>query len=225
MAKLHRVNVNQITYFSGMQQIKNIIFDLGGVILNIDFKKTNEAFRRLGIENIEQYVNQFHISDIFLKYELGQIDDLDFLDSLARFAPSPLHKEQMIAAWDAMLLEFPKERIELLRKIKPKYRTFLLSNTNSLHIAAATRKLQHAYATTMEDLFEKVYYSHTVHMRKPNADIFQLLLNENNLAPGETLFIDDTETNFENAIKLGIQIHHLVPGTTITGMDIFKDLS
>ncbi|MBL7699769.1 MAG: HAD family phosphatase [Chitinophagaceae bacterium] len=205
-----------------MQNIKNIIFDLGGVILNIDFKKTYEAFHLIGLKDFWQYINQFHISDLFLKYEIGQIDDLEFIDNVAKLSDAPMSKDKIVQAWNALLLDFPKERIELLKKIKSKYRTFLLSNTNSLHLQEYNERLHNEQGVYLEDLFEKTYYSHVIKMRKPHAEIFELVLNENNLKPSETLFIDDTYSNFEEAQRLGIQIHHLEPGTTIAGMEIFK---
>src|SRR5437868_3344365 len=113
-----------------MHNIKNIIFDLGGVILNIDFKKTNEAFHGLGLENFSQHINQHHITDLFLNYETGQIDDVEFIDSVAKLNHQPMSKEEIIQAWNALLLDFPRERINLLKRIKKQYRTFLLSNTN-----------------------------------------------------------------------------------------------
>ena len=205
-----------------MRNIKNIIFDLGGVILNIDFKKTNEAFHALGLENFGQHINQFHITDLFLNYETGQIDDTEFIDGVAKLSDIHMPKEKIVQAWNALLLDFPPERINLLKKIKPRFRTFLLSNTNSIHLEEFQERLHNEQGVYLEDLFEKAYYSHVVKLRKPHADIFELVMNENNLVPSETLFIDDTESNFEEAKKLGIQIFHLKPGMTITDMEILK---
>jgi putative hydrolase of the HAD superfamily len=205
-----------------MQNIKNIIFDLGGVILNIDFKKTNDAFHSLGLENFGQHINQFHITDLFLQYETGQIDDIEFIESVAKLSDKPMSHDDIIDAWNALLLDFPPERINLLKRIKSKYRTFLLSNTNSIHLKEFQQRLHNEQGVYLEDLFEKAYYSHVVKLRKPHADIFNLVLKENNLEPSETLFIDDTESNFAEAKKLGIQIYHLKHGMSITDMDIFK---
>jgi putative hydrolase of the HAD superfamily len=205
-----------------MQKIKNIIFDLGGVILNIDFKKTEEAFRLLGLENFSNHISQFHISDFFLQYETGQIDDIEFVDGLLKLIGKPVESDKIVAAWNALLLDFPPDRINLLKKIKTKYRTFLLSNTNSIHLKEFQQRLYDKNGVYLEDLFEKAYYSHAVKLRKPGAAIFELVLKENNLLPSETLFIDDTASNFDEARKLGIQIHHLVPGTSITEMELFN---
>ena len=206
-----------------MHNIKNIIFDLGGVILNIDFKKTDDAFHSLGLENFGQHISQFHITDLFLQYETGQIDDIEFIEGVAKLSDTPMSEDEIVDAWNALLLDFPPERIMLLKKIKTVYRTFLLSNTNSIHLNEFQQRLHNEQGVYLEDLFEKTYYSHVVKLRKPHADIFQLVLNENNLDPSETLFIDDTETNFPEARELGIQIYHLKHGMSITDMDIFKN--
>src|SRR5687768_17250564 len=205
-----------------MRNIKNIIFDLGGVILNIDFKKTNDAFHLLGLKDFGKHINQFHITDLFLNYETGQIDDIQFIDSVAKLNDKPMAKDKIVEAWNALLLDFPKERIDLLKKIKSQYRTFLLSNTNSIHLKEFRERLHNEQGVYLEDLFERAYYSHVVKLRKPNADIFELVLKENNLEPSETLFIDDTESNFEEAKNLGIQIFHLKPGMSITDIELFK---
>lgn len=206
-----------------MQNIKNVIFDLGGVILNIDFAKTNEAFHSLGLKDFSQHISQHHISDLFLKYETGQIDDLEFIDSVALLSDAPMPKDKIVDAWNALLLDFPKERIDLLKRIKSEFRTFLLSNTNSLHLQEYNKRLKNEQGVYVEDLFEKAYYSHVVKLRKPHADIFNLVLDENGLNAAETLFIDDTYSNFPEAEKLGIQIYHLKHGTSITEIDLFKD--
>lgn len=206
-----------------MQNIKNIIFDLGGVILNIDFKKTNDAFHLLGLEDFSKHINQFHITDLFLQYETGQIDDIKFIDSVAMLTDKPMKKDKIVEAWNALLLDFPVERIHLLKKIKSRYRTFLLSNTNSIHLQEFQERLHNEQGVYLEDLFEKAYYSHVVKLRKPDAEIFNLVLKENKLEPSETLFIDDTASNFAEAEKLGIQIYHLKPGTTINDMQLFEE--
>ena len=205
-----------------MQNIKNIIFDLGGVILNINFKKTEEAFLQLGLKNFSDHISQTYISDFFEKYETGLIDDVEFVEGIAKLIGEPIDDDKIIAAWNALLLDFPPERIALLKKIKTKFRIFLLSNTNSIHLKEFQQRLFNLYGVYLEDLFEKAYYSHAVKLRKPGAAIFELVLKENNLDPSETLFIDDTASNFEEAKKLGIHVHHLVAGSSITDINIFQ---
>src|SRR4051812_27928154 len=106
-----------------MQNIKNIIFDLGGVVLNIDFKKTEEAFKVLGIENFAEHISQYHITDLFEKYEVGMIDDEGFLGGLSKLIGKPVENEKIVEAWNALLLDFPPERIAYLKKVKQTHRT------------------------------------------------------------------------------------------------------
>src|SRR5450432_3605911 len=175
-----------------MPPIKNIIFDLGGVIMNIDFKKTEKAFADLGFPDFAQYMTQFHITPFFEEYETGKINDAAFIKGIQRIAAKPLTGKEIIHAWNALLLDFPPARIELLEKIRKQYRIFLLSNTNALHYEAFQHTLYSLTGKRLEDIFEKTYYSHAVNLRKPGAAIYRLVINENNLIPAETLFIDDT---------------------------------
>jgi len=202
-----------------MQNIKNIIFDLGGVIMNIDFKKTEEAFHLLGLENFSDHISQFHITDFFEKYETGMLSDEDFVKGLHKLSGKDIPTEKIIAAWNALLLDFPPKRIDLLKKLKTQYRTFLLSNTNSIHHDEFQERLKREQGVYLEDLFEKTYYSHVANLRKPEAAIFELVLNDNKLVPSETLFVDDTASNFPQAEKLGIQVYHLKKGLDITEIE------
>jgi glucose-1-phosphatase len=206
-----------------MRAIKNIIFDLGGVIMNIDFKKTETAFADLGFTDFKQYMTQFHITPFFEDYETGKIDDAAFIKGIQQIAAKPLTEQEIIHAWNALLLDFPPERIELLEKLKNHYRIFLLSNTNALHHDAFQQSFHALTGKTLEDIFEKTYYSHTAHLRKPHAAIYQLVTDENKLNPAETLFIDDSASNFSGAEEIGIQTLHLKPPMQVTKLDIFRD--
>jgi putative hydrolase of the HAD superfamily len=202
-----------------MQNIRNIIFDLGGVILNIDFKLTEKALKELGIDNFSEYMTQQHISSFFKEYEIGKIDDASFVRALQSLASKPLAEDAIINAWNALLADFPRERIELLQRLKTNYRLFLLSNTNSIHYKEFQRKLRLQTGNYLEDYFEKTYYSHEVGLSKPSIEIFQLVISENKLDPSQTLFIDDTEGNIVAAKQAGLQTHHIVPGTSITELE------
>jgi glucose-1-phosphatase len=203
--------------------IKNIIFDLGGVIMNIDFKKTEEAFADLGFTNFAQYMTQFHITPFFEEFETGKIDNAAFIKGIQQIAPEPVTEQQIIYAWNALLLDFPLERIELLEKLKKRYRIFLLSNTNALHYEAFQHTLHSLTGKLLEDIFEKTYYSHTANLRKPDAAIYKLVTDENNLNPAETLFIDDTASNFSGAEEAGIQTFHLQKPITILEIPLFQN--
>ena len=201
-----------------MQNIKNVIFDLGGVILNIDIKRTENALRELGIDNFSTYMTQFHISSFFKEYEMGKIDDAAFIKSIQSLSAKSSTEEEVVNAWNALLLDFPRDRIELLQSLKEKYRIFLLSNTNLIHYRKFQQQIYLQTGGYLEDLFEKTYYSHVVGLSKPDVAIFQLVINENELDPAETLFVDDTESNIAGAKQTGLQVFHIAPGTGILDM-------
>lgn len=189
---------------------KNIIFDFGGVIINVDYHLTARAFQQLGLDNFDELYSKAKQSSLFDEYEKGLISSAGFRAELKRILRADISDAAIDKAWNAMLLDLPQQRLELLARLKLQYRTFLLSNTNEIHIETIMRTLQ--AKTGMKDLsafFERIYFSYEVKMRKPDACIFELVLRENNLAPGETLFIDDSPQHTEAAEKLGIHTHRL----------------
>jgi len=198
-----------------MQNIKNIIFDLGGVILNIDIRRTEKALRELGIDNLSQHMNQAHLLSFFKEYEEGKIDDAAFIGAIRSLSQRALEENAIVNAWNALLLDFPAERIELLRRLRKKYRLFLLSNTNGIHYRKFQQQLFVQTGHYLEDLFEKTYYSHTIGLSKPDAAAFRLVIEENNLDPAQTIFIDDTEANMSGAKETGLHVALLRPDTSI----------
>ena len=202
-----------------MQNIKNIIFDLGGVILNIDIKRTEKALEDLGINNFSQYTKQSHLVSFFREYEAGKIDDAAFVRAIRSLSQTALEEEAIVNAWNALLLDFPAERIELLRTLKKKYRLFLLSNTNAIHHKQFQQQLYLQTGNYLEDLFEKTYYSHTIGLCKPDVAAFRLVIDENKLDPGETIFVDDTESNMIGAKEAGLHLAHIRPHTSILDIE------
>jgi putative hydrolase of the HAD superfamily len=195
--------------------IKNIIFDLGGVILNIDLRKTQEAFTALGVKNIDEVFRMGHIESFFKSYETGAINDAEFIASVQKLAGIQLAPEIVIEAWNALLIDFPKERINFLKKIRSKYRLFLLSNTSALHHSRFHEMFKQEFGGSLDDLFDKAYYSHIIKLHKPDTASYKLITDENRLNPGETLFIDDSAANVEGAERAGLKGLYLVPGKTI----------
>lgn len=204
-----------------MQNLKSIIFDLGGVILDIDFKKTEKAFVDLGITNFSELFGLGHAASFFKEHESGIINDEEFLSSLKKLTNHSFGTEVVLEAWNALLIRFPPERIELLKRLKSKYRLFLLSNTNAIHLVAFQKIYRKAFNNdSLDDLFEKVYYSHQVGLRKPNKDIYEYVLNDSHLNSEETLFIDDALVNVEAARDAGMTAIHIKPGTSILDLDL-----
>jgi len=199
---------------------KNIIFDLGGVILNIDYNLSVEAFKKLGLHNFAEHFSQAQQKQLFDVYEKGLLSSDDFRSEIKKQLGDHVTVHQIDDAWNALLQDLPKERLHLLQKLKNTHRTFLLSNTNEIHITEFEKYLNKNFG--LPDLsahFEKVYLSYKVGMRKPDAEIFELVLEENKLNPSETLFIDDSIQHIESAQKIGIQTHWLQKPHTI--IDLF----
>lgn len=201
--------------------VKNIIFDLGGVLLNLNIQKTLDAFRELGIENIEHYFGLGHADSFFKHYETGHLSDREFLDALKALVPETVSEEQLLQAWNAMLLDFPLSRIEWLKELKNRYRLFLFSNTNELHLQAFVKIFDAQYGFSLDNLFEKAYYSHRAGVRKPDGASYLLVVESHGLMAGETLFIDDALNNVEAAIAVGLQGRHLRPGEEVTELKEF----
>ena len=202
--------------------VKNIIFDLGGVILNIDYDQTANAFKKIGINNFDDIYSQAKQGQVFDKLETGELTPDEFREYMKEIVPS-LQLSAIDKAWNAMLLDLPAARIDLLKKLKKKYRLFLLSNTNEIHIKCFRKIIESSYGENIFDaIFEHQYYSSDIGMRKPNAQCFQYVLEKNGIEPSETLFIDDSIQHVEGARKLKINTYHLIPGEDITTLFLDK---
>lgn len=189
---------------------KNIIFDLGGVLLNIDYDITAKAFEKLGIPQFHKLFSKAEQNKTFDLYEKGLITSDEFRQALNNALRAPVSKEILDNSWNAMLLDLPPARLDLLKKVKQTHRTFLLSNTNEIHIQEFSHSLQQQFGVPdLSSFFEKVYLSYEIKLRKPDAEIFQYVLDNNQLDPAETLFIDDSPQHIEGAKKLGIHTYWL----------------
>lgn len=195
---------------------ENIIFDLGGVILNIDYQLTENAFKSLGLTDFSNMYTQAAQSGLFDNYEKGLCSTPYFINSLLDFLPPNTSANKVVAAWNAMILDFPIANLDLLLVLKKKYRIFLLSNTNDIHLQAVNRSLKSVTSEkNLDSFFEKTYYSFEMGMRKPDAEIFNKVCNENQLDKSKTLFIDDTERHILGAQSVGLNTHFLKPGISI----------
>jgi FMN phosphatase YigB (HAD superfamily) len=205
-----------------IQGIKHIIFDLGGVLINLNYQLTEQAFIETGIENFSVLYSQLQQSSLFDKWEMGLITRVEFISSLQQAAAVPVTEAQITNAWNAMLLDFPVRRLQILQQLSLYYNLFLLSNTNEIHEEAFNKILMDAHGIpNIGVFFDKVYLSHRIGLRKPSKEIFERVLNDNGLKPEETLFIDDSPQHIATAKELGIQTIFLEKGMTIEA-DIFK---
>tara|TARA_B000000477_G_C6076508_1_gene221184 strand:+ start:27 stop:650 length:624 start_codon:yes stop_codon:yes gene_type:complete len=191
-----------------VKKIDNIIFDLGNVILNIDYQSTIKAFEKIGIKNAEILYSKSSQTKIFDQLETGKITKEDFILEIQKIIPKA-SKSKIINAWNAIIKDLPESRIDILKNLKDKFSIFLLSNTNSIHIDYIVKKIGGGKYDEFYNLFDKVYYSHEVKLRKPDPNIFKLVINENNLKIKNTLFIDDSIQHINSAKKLGLQTYHL----------------
>ena len=199
-----------------MPQIKNIIFDLGGVLLNLDLAKTRQEFFDLGLTQIDELFRIGHAASFFKQYEIGAISDQEFVDEIKKELKVSVPDQQIVHAWNAMLLDFPSKRVEWLKKQRQQFRIFLFSNTNALHLIEFRKSFKEAHGFEIDELFEKAYYSHEVQIRKPDAGAYQLVVDENELEAAHTLFIDDALINVEAAIATGLQGYHLKQGEELS---------
>jgi HAD superfamily hydrolase (TIGR01509 family) len=199
-----------------MDNVKNIIFDLGGVIMEIDVKQTLNAFSELGLKNIHEMFGHGFAASFFSDHESGKISDEVFLGEIKKLLKGEISDEAVVTAWNALLLCFPPDRIALLRDLKSRYRLFLFSNTNAIHQKKFREIYRKSFPGELEDHFEKAYYSHLLGHRKPDIAGFKQIIRENALDPKQTLFVDDALMNVEGAIKAGLRGLYLPPGFYIT---------
>ncbi len=200
--------------------IRNIIFDFGGVIIDIEFNRVRESFTRLGIGNFDDHFNRFRQTIVFDKFDTGKISEDEFFGEIAKHLPSGVQRKDIIDAWNSMLGEFPQEHFHFLMDIRKRYNTYLLSNTNETHLRYYFQKLKEWYGIeSMDVFFNKAYYSNVIHLRKPEVEIFEYVCRDAGLDPAETLFIDDTLQHVEGARKAGLRAFHLQPPVTILDLE------
>jgi glucose-1-phosphatase len=195
-----------------MKLIKNIIFDLGGVLLDIDPDKTNTAFEKLGVKNFKDNYSLHKADALFDNLEMGKISEGEFYNSIRHNSGVTLTNEQIRDAWNALLLNFRTLSLKWMDENKNQYQFFLLSNTNHIHHTAFKKHFTtQTGRQNFDDYFTKAYYSHHTGFRKPDKEIFEFALQDAGITAAETLFIDDLFKNIEAAAALGIQTHHLQP--------------
>ena len=197
-----------------------MIFDLGGVIIDLDFDASYQAFSRLSGLSTEEIAHRTDGMMFFKEYEKGLISSQAFRDQIQGLLEFSAPSEEIDNAWCAMLGVIPEYRLQMLNKLKHRYRTFALSNTNEIHV----RKFNNIIENTIGDThlfhhhFEEVYYSHQLKKRKPDLEIYQEVLDRQSLQAEQTLFIDDNHENILGAEKLNIQTFHLKEPAQLTSL-------
>ncbi len=189
---------------------------MGAVLINIDYNKTAQAFKELGITDFDQQFSQINASALFEELEMGKITNDYFYTAMQAQIPGSVDSSLIKHAWNAILEDFRMESMHYLVELKKEVRLFLLSNTNAIHLEEVNLILQKQLGVAaVDDYFEKAYYSHKVGMRKPHADIFEFVLSDAGILASETLFVDDTKMNIDTAEQLGFNTHLLLPSQRI----------
>lgn len=189
-----------------MKNLKNIIFDYGNVIFEINFERTQSALLQLGITNVEAFFAHKNHNQLFDDFETNTISANEFRAGIRKAADNnDLTDQQIDDAWNSLLIGVSANNHDVLLEMKTKYRTFLLSNNNEIHYNWIIKHINENHnIDNYNDYFEKAYFSHLMNMRKPNVNIFEHVILENNLNPAETLFIDDSPQHIEGAKKAGL---------------------
>ncbi len=196
-----------------LTNIKNIIFDLGNVLYDIRYENIADAFRSYGIENFEEKYTQAGQTQEIDLFEEGKISPAQFRDYIRTLTEIPLTDQQIDHAWNAIMVDIPAHRVEMLKRLRKKYKIFLFSNTNQINCESFVQFVENKFGYNIfETLFEKAYYSHTLHIKKPKPEAFLAILEEQQLEPQETLFIDDIERHIKGAQVAGLRTYHHTSG-------------
>lgn len=187
--------------------VNTIILDLGGVLINLDYEKTNRRFTELGLEDVYSKAKQIELFDLL---EEGKIEPQEFYDKFNLMAGTNHEHKVLKAAWNSILLDFPLQRLQLVQALTKKYDVYLFSNTNAIHVEEVYNILNKSHGIpNLDNYFKKVYLSNTLGLRKPKKEAFEAIIQEQNLEPNKTLFIDDSPQHLVGAKSAGLQTEWL----------------
>lgn len=203
--------------------IKNIIFDWGGVLINLDYESVFSSLETIGIDDPKKLFTDKEANALFRNYELGKLTDSEFRDGIRNLSRMELSDDQIDNAWMAILLDIPTERIAMLKRLSLKYNLYLLSNTNNIHAVNYNKLLKDKHGINNNDLFIESFYSHELQLSKPDPQIFKVVIDQLNIKPKETLFIDDLESNAEGAASVGLNALFLNLKQGMEISEILKD--
>jgi glucose-1-phosphatase len=188
-----------------VKETELILFDLGGVLIDIDYQATEHAFIELGVTDFQHHYTQFNQDRLFDLFETGKISAQHFINKLLPIVKRGTSPNQIVHAWNAMILTFPKNKVNLLLGLAKTKRIALLSNTNELHMVQVHKEWNKACSVPFQSLFEKVFLSHEIHQRKPDMETFQWVCAQLNVEEASVLFIDDSPQHIEGAKNAGLK--------------------
>jgi putative hydrolase of the HAD superfamily len=195
--------------------VTTLIFDFGGVIINLDLPQCIENLKKLGVESIESYLSNFGQKEFFLQFEKGEIGIPEFRNEIRKLSNRTLTDAEIDTAWCSFLVDIPAERLVLLEKLRNKFKLLLLSNSNPLHVDVSAAIALEGTGKTIRDYFDKCYFSYEMGLTKPDPAIFEALLADAGLEASKCLFLDDGPKNIEAAKALGIQIYFVTQGENL----------
>lgn len=200
--------------------VRNVLFDWGGVLVNLDVEGCIQAFEDAGVTDVRTLITGTNEAGLFRDYECGNISTAEFREGVRRLTRRSLPDEEIDRLWNTEVLDIPEEKLRLLLDLSGRYNLYLLSNTNELHWETVSPRVFRYEGTDVRNCFKQIFLSYRMHMAKPDPAIFRKVLNEAMLCAGETLFIDDAEVNCRAAASVGMQTVHYVPGSNLA--DIFR---
>ncbi|HNZ62097.1 MAG TPA: HAD family phosphatase [Paludibacteraceae bacterium] len=189
------------------KNISALIFDFGGVLINLSRQRCIDSFRALGVRELEKYLDDFNQSGFFLELEQGKISPEQFRNEVRKLTDQTLTDEQIDQAFCSFLLDIPEEKLKLLLDLRKRFKIYLLSNTNLIHMNFCRAQHFHFNGYSMDDFFDKCYLSYELGLTKPDIRVFNAVIDDIGLAPQQCLFLDDGLKNIEQAQKTGLQTY------------------
>jgi len=191
--------------------ISTLIFDFGGVLIDLDMNQSILNFKKLGVENVENYLSNFGQSGFFMQLEKGKISAEEFRSEIRKMTTNTITDKEIDDAWNAFLVRIPSEKLDIVYQLRKKFRVIMLSNTNAIHFPYAERTFFSYKNRGIDEYFDKCYRSYDMKMAKPDAEIFEAILSQEQVAPNQCLLLDDGPKNIEQAQKLGFQTYFVDP--------------
>ena len=209
-----------------LTNIKNIIFDLGKVLLNLDFNASILAFQKLGLKNDVLDNKQAYSDPVFYELEVGKVTPAEFCNRVRKVLNNPDATDSQIEdAWYSMILDIPASRVKVVQELSKNYNVYLFSNTNKIHIERLHRAFKAEHGIDFPSLFVKDYYSHEIHERKPDLSSYQKVIELSGVKPEESIFIDDLEKNIIGAQQSGLKTFWLKEGMEMSDVFEFSTIS
>ena len=198
--------------------IRNILFDLGGVILDINVQATRQRFYEMGLPSVFMHYPDNMKTDLFFKYETGKLDSEAFRNEFRRLSGLDADDAKIDEAWTAMLVGIPSSRTSLLQRLSERYDLYMLSNTCAMHVPVFEKMFRDASGTSMHDLFRKIFYSFEIGYHKPDREAYEYVIRETGIIPAETFFLDDNIHNIKASQELGFRAIHIHERISLTDL-------